>query len=274
MRVILGLPFIFFFPGYTFTGSLFSDADRIKGLERVTLSFGLSIAVVALIGFALNYAPWGISLDSAVGCIITFIFVTSAIALIKGRQISKANKYTRELTINLTGWGGSTLNKFLSFILVAVMLGAIGTLGYTLIDRKVGERFSEFYLLGIDGKAEDYPNEYLMNNGHVTQVIYDNGVVDAISGFGTVILGIVNREQENTIYSVEMTINGQRTDISFDGTITATLGPIELQQGGSWVNEIGIIPHRLGENEKVEILLFKGNQTTPEDTLDLWINVK
>jgi len=33
--------------------------EGIDGIERVALSFGLSIAIVPLIGLVLNFTPWG-----------------------------------------------------------------------------------------------------------------------------------------------------------------------------------------------------------------------
>ena len=82
-----------FLPGYAFIAALFSEAgagpdhddsegldgakdehgdsadeysgmrDRgIDGIERVTLSSGLSIAIVPLIVLVLNFTPWGIRL--------------------------------------------------------------------------------------------------------------------------------------------------------------------------------------------------------------------
>jgi len=39
------------------------------------------------------------------------------------------------------------------------ILGAIGTLGYVIATPKVGERFTEVYVLGLESKAIDYPRE-------------------------------------------------------------------------------------------------------------------
>ena len=64
LRIILGLPFILFLPGYTLTAALFPRRTDLGSIERVALSFGLSIAVVPLIGLILNYTPWGIRLPS------------------------------------------------------------------------------------------------------------------------------------------------------------------------------------------------------------------
>ncbi len=50
------------------------------------------------------------------------------------------------------GW-----DKALSVILALTILGAIGTLGYAIASPKVGEKFTEFYIEGLEGKAADYP---------------------------------------------------------------------------------------------------------------------
>ena len=60
VHVILGLPFLLFFPGYTLVKALFVSREGMDGTELVALSTGMSIAVVALIGFGLDYTPWGI----------------------------------------------------------------------------------------------------------------------------------------------------------------------------------------------------------------------
>jgi uncharacterized membrane protein len=48
---------VLFFPGYTLISALFPRKDSLSGVERLALSFGLSIAVVPLIGLILNYMP-------------------------------------------------------------------------------------------------------------------------------------------------------------------------------------------------------------------------
>ena len=62
LRIILGIPFLLFFPGYALAAALFTKGRGMDAVERVALSFGLSIAVVPLIGLILKYTPWGIRL--------------------------------------------------------------------------------------------------------------------------------------------------------------------------------------------------------------------
>src|SRR5659263_694396 len=62
LRNILGLPLVLFLPGYALIAALFPAKSDLDGIERTALSFGLSIAVVPLMGLGLNYTPWGIRL--------------------------------------------------------------------------------------------------------------------------------------------------------------------------------------------------------------------
>jgi uncharacterized membrane protein len=57
-RNILGLPLVLFLPGYALIAALFPAKSDLDVLKEQPLSFGLSIAVVPLIGLGLNYTPW------------------------------------------------------------------------------------------------------------------------------------------------------------------------------------------------------------------------
>ena len=274
VRVILGLPFLLFFPGYTLVAALFVKKEGIDHIELIALSCGMSIAVTALIGFGLNYTTWGIRLEPVLYCITAFIFVTSTVALVRRSQILKKNQFTTELTLRFPGWGGTALEKSLSVILAITIFGALGTLGYSIVEPKNGENFTEFYILGINGKAQDYPTEFTMDNGQVTQIVYGDGTFTAMSGVGSITLGIANHEKQTVVYYVKMKINDEAVSIYFGGTINDLLGPIELKQGEKWENAIGIVPQHIGDNQKVELLLFNGTETTAQDSLHFWINVK
>jgi uncharacterized membrane protein len=62
LRKVIGLPFILFFPGYALISFLFPEKRDLDNIERIALSFGLSIAITPLIGLILNYTPFGIRL--------------------------------------------------------------------------------------------------------------------------------------------------------------------------------------------------------------------
>ena len=54
VRIILCLPLVLFLPGYTLIATLFPRKGDLDGIERVAFSFGLSIAIIPLLGLALN----------------------------------------------------------------------------------------------------------------------------------------------------------------------------------------------------------------------------
>lgn len=74
LRIILGLPFLLFFPGYTLVAALFTRKEGMGSIERVVLSFGLSIAVVPLVGLILNYTALG-DKDGASSLFCGFIYI-------------------------------------------------------------------------------------------------------------------------------------------------------------------------------------------------------
>ena len=92
-------------------------------IERVALSFGLSIAISPLLGLGLNYTPFGL--------------------------------------------------RF-----------------YVIVTPKEGEKFTEFYVLGSRGKAEEYPINLTLGKA------------------GAVIKGIINHEYATVTYPLELKLNG------------------------------------------------------------------
>jgi uncharacterized membrane protein len=272
VRIVLGLPFLLYFPGFVLVTALFQK-ERMDTIERVALGFGMSIAVVPLIGLALNYTSWGIKLESVLYSISAFILVMSVVAMIKNGLFTGKHLFN-EVTLRLPGWGVSKLERYLTIILAVSILGAIGMLVYVIAFPKIGEKFTEYYILGLNGKAQDYPAEFVMDNGQVTHLRYGTGDMEIAGKWGKVTLGIVNHEQRKTTYSSTVTIDGQQVSVQSGGEIAAQLGPIELLEGEKWEQDIGISPQHIGNSQKVEFLLFKDGDSEPYYILHLWIDVR
>jgi hypothetical protein len=64
IRVGLGFLTSLYLPGYTFIEALYPQKQELEDLERFALGVGLSLALTPLVGFVLNYTPWGIRLYS------------------------------------------------------------------------------------------------------------------------------------------------------------------------------------------------------------------
>ena len=247
LRIVLGLPFVLFFPGYALTAALFPKREGLGGIERIALSFGLSIAVVALIGLILNYTLWGLTLESTLYSIASFIFAMSIIAWVRRKRLTEEERFDINFQLRLPGWGGGAWDKVLSVVLVVAMLGALGMLGYVIATPKVGERFTEFYILGMEGEAADYPQELTVGEE------------------GKVIVGIVNSEHERVSYHIEVMIGNAKNN---------EVGPIELEHDEKWEGIVVFTPNEPDEGQKVEFLLYKNGEVEPSvESLYLWIDV-
>jgi uncharacterized membrane protein len=82
------------------------------------------------------------------------------------------------------------LDRIIStIILLIIIVGVIGVV-YIVIHPTQGEKFTEFYILGANGKAGNYPTN--LSAGQV----------------GTLTVGVVNREQATTSYNLVIKTNG------------------------------------------------------------------
>ncbi len=89
IRAILGSILMFFLPGFAWT-LVFFGRKQINILERLALSFGLSIALVTLSIFALNrLIGMGITGPNAVLVIIAITVIPLAIYLLKRLMVKR-----------------------------------------------------------------------------------------------------------------------------------------------------------------------------------------
>ncbi|MFC2045217.1 DUF1616 domain-containing protein [Chloroflexota bacterium] len=93
LRIVLSFLFVILFPGYVLAVALFPKKDMVRSVERIALSLGTSIAVVPLVGLALNYTPWGITLTSILWSIAAFIFITSIVAFYRQKGLAPEERF-------------------------------------------------------------------------------------------------------------------------------------------------------------------------------------
>lgn len=245
VRIVLGFPLVLFFPGYTLGLALVPRKPGMGNTERIGLGFGVSIVVVALIGLALNYSPWGITLESVLYSVAAFILVVSVIAWARSRGLSEEERFGIEFQFGLPGWAGSRRDRVLSGVLVVAVLGAVGMLGYAIAAPRV-ESFTEFYILGMEEEMGDYPEE--LEAGEA----------------GRVKVGITNHEHETVAYRVEVVVNSAKyTDI----------GPVSLDHEEEWQQEVSFTLEAAGDGQKVEFLLYRQGQDEFCHSLLLWVDV-
>lgn len=256
IRTVLGLPMVLFLPGYALIAALFPAKDDLDGIERLALSFGLSIAVVPLMGLGLNYTPWGIRLVPVLIAISLFTLGMSIIAISrrKGLGENAFSVHFREMYTSLrnevSAKPQSRLDRILSIVLVISILLSVVTLIYVVVTPKQGEKFTEFYILGPQGMADNY-NTRLVRGDSVD-----------------VIVGVVNHEYDQVNYSLELRLDNEIVGIP------ESYRHISLEHNATWEQPLLFTPDRTGNDMKLQYLLYrKDNMSEPYRDLHLWITV-
>ncbi|MFZ3385418.1 MAG: DUF1616 domain-containing protein [Candidatus Methanoperedens sp.] len=252
IRIIFGIPMVLFLPGYALIASLFPGKKDLDGIERLALSFGLSIAVVPLIGLVLNFTPFGIRLVPILISLSVFTLVMCQIAYFRRSKLSDEERFevpfsnmyssiTKELFSPKKG-----VDKILTIILILSILASIITLIYVIITPIQGEKFTEFYILGDNGTAQEYPTQ--LEEGKNASVF----------------VGIVNHEYNQENYTVNIIL----------GNVTLNRKQISLIHNATWEEKMYFTPEMAGKGLKLEFLLYKEkNITSAYRNLHLWIDV-
>ena len=262
VRIILGLPLVLFLPGYALIAALFIRKDDLDGIERIALSFGLSIAITPLLGLGLNYTPFGIRLTPILIVLSVFTIALAIGAYVRRSRIREADRFWVDFGVLFKSikdsfkTTDSKVDKILTAILIISIVLALSVTVYVIITPKEGEKFTEFYVLGPGGMAEEYPTNLTVGEE------------------GEVIIGVVNHEYAAVSYQLELKVNGGVIDQK----------SIVLTHNETWEGPFTFKPKKAGEDQKLEFLLYKnpfnksvyGEEDEEEiyRALHLWVDVK
>jgi uncharacterized membrane protein len=245
------------------------DSQKGKNpVERMAISCIMSIAIVSLLGLGLDNMPWGITLRSSLITISAFIAAMSIIAIIVQSRFPVDKSDTSLFRFRLPGRAGNLFNRRLSAFLFVGILAAVGILIFCIVSPRVIEKTTEYYILGINSKADEYPSVFLMKNNQIVSVRYGKLINRTSSEPARVTLGITNHEHHDTVYSVAITIDGQPVGVFNGGQFLNRIEQIALPQNGRWEQEIGFTPVHAGDHQKVEFLFYKNGSPLPDKALN------
>ena len=291
LRVGFGLLFVLFLPGYAFIAALFPEegtgptpeaeatdsdfGDRgIDGIERVALSFGLSIAIVPLIGLVLNFSPWGIRLLPVLFSVAGFTLVAAVVGAIRRWELPAEDR----LKVPYREWiavGKAEVfepdyrfDAALTFVVAVSVVLAVGSVGYAVTAPPPGEQFTEFYLLTEDEQgglvADNYPTDFEVGQAE------------------PLIVGIGNQEHEEVHYTVVVEL--QRVAPEENATVVerseVARFEVTVAHNETWHQQHTIAPDLIGDNLRLQYLLYIDD---PQDEPDretayrdphLWIEVE
>ena len=244
---LLGILLVVFFPGYVLVAFFLPNNKQIDWIERIALSFGLSIAIVPLLGLLLNFTPWGIRFGSVVLTALVFTVGVGCAAYWRRMREPPETRLGVSILLTLPEWQEhSILEKSVTVGLAVGIVVAAGTLTYFVLNPQRGEPFTEFYILGPGSNASLYPTT--MN----------------ASQPGTVILGIANHEAARVNYTVRVDLVGVRiaynTSSRFNETFevnrtTWSRFAVTLTDGENWTHPLAFWINYSGL-WKIQFLLF------------------
>lgn len=248
LRLLLGLAFVLFVPGYALQAALFSRTEDLDGPERLALSFGLSIAIIPPIALVLDKLPWGIRLWPIVVSLVLFILVCLAVAWVRRSRLPDEERFVLTVEVDVKGWWAAqdrTSRILYGVLALALVTAAISATAIVILP-KPGERFTEFYILGPEGLAENYPREAILG-----QPV-------------SVTVGITNREGVPAEYRVEV-VNGEH--------LVGQAGPVRLESGVTDEQPVTFMANEVGDDVKVMFLLYRDGGEEPYRSLRLWLKV-
>jgi uncharacterized membrane protein len=240
LRIVFGFPFLLFCPGYALVSALFPKKDDLDTVERIALSIGLSIAIVPLIGLILHFTPHGIRLYPILFSIASLIFLFSMTAWYRRGKIGEMFAFSIEIR-----WKELTKGERAYWLVLLLLIFLVGIVTVQIITTPKIEKFTEFYILGADGTVE-YPKNLTLGKS-----------VDLI-------IGIRNHEAQDVEY---------RVVILLENETVKTIEGIKLRHEERWEENVSFIPNKVGENSKLEFLLFKKGEKKPYRSLRLFASV-
>jgi uncharacterized membrane protein len=248
VRIALGLPFVLFFPGYTFVAVFYPRKDDLPGVERLAFSLGLSLAIVPLLGLALNYTIWGIRLAPILVALTWFNILMADIAVYRRRSLEAAEAFTLPVGQLVPKWRATgTIDRLFAVLLALSVVGLGAAIYHAATSQASAEQFTEFYILGPNGKIGSYPSNIIVG--------------ERVS----LIAGVVNHEGKAAGYRLAVQAGGQPE---------ALMKSLTLADSQRWEGPVSFEVLQPGEATEVQFILYKRPSSEPYRTLHLIVNAE
>ena len=185
VRLLLGLLYILYMPGYCLAFAFFPRMDELTSVVRTGLSIGLSIALVPLLALLVNQLPTGLSLWPILLVECGFMALCTVIAL--ERRLNLASKNRPNLSSQPRSWWASlpSIEKRLYKAVMGLLFVTMIYGAWVFLVPSADEFTTEFYILGPNGLAQTYPRQTTSNESL------------------TITMGIANREEDAHEESIE-----------------------------------------------------------------------
>ena len=250
LRIVFGLPFLLFLPGYSLVSALWIKQSELEPLERVGFSLGLSLAIVPLLGLGLNYTPGGITLASVVLGLYCLILLLNVVAWFRRRTLSPEERFAikTEFIMAKVDTMTSTDMVVIVIVIIAIAIG-VGLLSFIAMNPP-SEQYSEIFILDSNGTTENYPTDLDVNES------------------ASIIINVVCHEEEDTDYRVVVTLGSRNND-----NITLEELFFSLKNKEKWEYVLNFSVNGSGLY-KLNIELFRENEDEAYANNHLWVDVR
>lgn len=291
IAVVLGLPVALFAPGYAVVSFLFPEAgpsrpagwgqpkrirrEGISLVERIALSFGVSLCLLPLLGLSLSLPELSFESLYVLAIVVGFTLGVTVLGAIRRVNVPVDDRFSVSIRGGTSRLYGALFDDetgfdvVLNVLLALSVVVALSAVGYAFAAPQDGERFSQLSLLtkSEDGEfvEENYPESFTPGE---TKPMY---------------ISVSNHEGERVKYTVVAEL--QRVEQRPDGSARIVEQQEQkrfeqrLPAGGSWRTQHEIAPTMAGENLRLVYLLYKGDPpadpsiSNADEDAYIWITV-
>ncbi|MBO0701678.1 MAG: DUF1616 domain-containing protein [Candidatus Dormibacteraeota bacterium] len=199
--IAFGLPLVLFVPGLAITAVLWSSSS-LGRLERGTIAIGVSLALAALSGLALNWLPGGV--DGRRSTMLLGVIALAAIGIVLERDRRQAVLPGGELASGRGAWPSMPLS-LRQLAMLGTALGLVVTavvLAVHSATTDLGPGFTQAWMVTRDPA-------------------------------GQVSIGLQNNEHQARTYDLQLSVQGG-TPPSTQGTLVREWKRVRLSPGQKW----------------------------------------
>lgn len=248
LRVILGVFYLLFVPGYFLTATLFPRREDLDGLERVGLSLGMSVVIIPILALILNQLPYGLTFQSVVWASLGGSLLLLLLALIQRWRLPAEVVAPSFGRLGPRGWWRQLprSDRASYLVVIPILIFTIAAAAWAVTSSAEPPATSEFYILGEEDLAQDYPRQ------------------GAVGQPQQVTIGINNLEGQDKAYWVAA---------YQDQELIGTAGPFSIKDSQKLSAPLSYTPVQAGENVRIEFLLYQDLDESPYRRLELWMAV-
>jgi uncharacterized membrane protein len=234
-EMLLEIALLILPPGYCLVAALYPRRDDLDGIERMALCMGINIALVLSTALALRLVSGGMELSSIAIVLAVFVLALTPIAYFRRWALPRRKRFVPgfglrkyELLADRPGRAGRAPVVLLAISIII----SISALGYMVMvpEGMKAEGFTEFYVLGPDGKADSH---IVANSGDVV----------------TAFVGVRNCELRAINYTLRLALNNSEL-------LTKNA---RLEDNATWDQPVNFVLREPGAGQNLQFLLYNGD---------------